>query len=151
MKKSGKARAHTNIALIKYWGKADEDLIIPMNNSLSVTLERFYTETRVTFDASLTEDQLILNKEAVNAKESAKIQRYMDMIRKEAGISTYALIESDNFVPTAAGLASSASAYAALAGACNEALDLNLSDKDLSRLARRGSGSSIKKYLWWFC
>lgn len=52
MKKSGKARAHTNIALIKYWGKADEDLIIPMNNSLSVTLERFYTETRVTFDAS---------------------------------------------------------------------------------------------------
>ena len=110
-----------------------------MNNSLSVTLERFYTETRVTFDASLTEDQLILNKEAVNAKESAKIQRYMDMIRKEAGISTYALIESDNFVPTAAGLASSASAYAALAGACNEALDLNLSDKDLSRLARRGS------------
>ena len=115
-----------------------------MNNSLSVTLERFYTETRVTFDASLTEDQLILNKEAVNAKESAKIQRYMDMIRKEAGISTYALIESDNFVPTAAGLASSASAYAALAGACNEALDLNLSDKDLSRLARRGSGSASR-------
>ena len=113
-----------------------------MNNSLSVTLERFYTETRVTFDASLTEDQLILN-EAVNAK-SAKIQRYMDMIRKEAGISTYALIESDNFVPTAAGLASSASAYAALAGACNEALDLNLSDKDLSRLARRGSGSASR-------
>ena len=118
-----------------------------MNNSLSVTLERFYTETRVTFDASLTEDQLILNKEAVNAKESAKIQRYMDMIRKEAGISTYALIESDNFVPTAAGLASSASAYAALAGACNEALDLNLSDKDLSRLARRGSGSASKVFM----
>ena len=83
MKKSGKARAHTNIALIKYWGKADENLIIPMNNSLSVTLERFYTETRVTFDDSLTEDQLILNQEAVNAKESAKIQRYMDMVRKE--------------------------------------------------------------------
>ena len=61
MKKSGKARAHTNIALIKYWGKADENLIIPMNNSLSVTLERFYTETHVTFDDSLTEDQLILD------------------------------------------------------------------------------------------
>ena len=71
----------------------------------------------------------------------------MDMIRKEAGISTYALIESDNFVPTAAGLASSASAYAALAGACNEALDLNLSDKDLSRLARRGSGSASKVFM----
>ncbi|MCE5021627.1 diphosphomevalonate decarboxylase [Staphylococcus haemolyticus] len=144
MKKSGKARAHTNIALIKYWGKADEALIIPMNNSLSVTLDRFYTETRVTFDETLTEDQLILNGEAVNAKESAKIQRYMEMIRKEAGISEHALIESENFVPTAAGLASSASAYAALAGACNEALQLGLSDKDLSRLARRGSGSASR-------
>ncbi|WP_317955087.1 diphosphomevalonate decarboxylase [Staphylococcus haemolyticus] len=144
MKKSGKARAHTNIALIKYWGKADEALIIPMNNSLSVTLDRFYTETRVTFDETLTEDLLILNGEAVNAKESAKIQRYMEMIRKEAGISEHALIESENFVPTAAGLASSASAYAALAGACNEALQLGLSDKDLSRLARRGSGSASR-------
>lgn len=144
MKKSGKARAHTNIALIKYWGKADEALIIPMNNSLSVTLDRFYTETRVTFDETLTEDQLILNGEAVNAKESAKIQRYMEMIRKEAGISEHALIESENFVPTAAGLASSASAYAALAGACNEALQLGLSDKALSRLARRGSGSASR-------
>lgn len=144
MKKSGKARAHTNIALIKYWGKADEALIIPMNNSLSVTLDRFYTETRVTFDETLTEDQLILNGEDVNAKESAKIQRYMEMIRKEAGISEHALIESENFVPTAAGLASSASAYAALAGACNEALQLGLSDKDLSRLARRGSGSASR-------
>ncbi|MGI8142787.1 diphosphomevalonate decarboxylase [Staphylococcus haemolyticus] len=144
MKKNGKARAHTNIALIKYWGKADEALIIPMNNSLSVTLDRFYTETRVTFDEALTEDQLILNGEAVNAKESAKIQRYMEMIRKEAGISEHALIESENFVPTAAGLASSASAYAALAGACNEALQLGLSDKDLSRLARRGSGSASR-------
>lgn len=144
MKKNGKARAHTNIALIKYWGKADEALIIPMNNSLSVTLDRFYTETRVTFDETLTEDQLILNGEAVNAKESAKIQRYMEMIRKEAGISEHALTESENFVPTAAGLASSASAYAALAGACNEALQLGLSDKDLSRLARRGSGSASR-------
>lgn len=144
MKKNGKARAHTNIALIKYWGKADEALIIPMNNSLSVTLDRFYTETRVTFDETLTEDQLILNGEDVNAKESAKIQRYMEMIRKEAGISEHALIESENFVPTAAGLASSASAYAALAGACNEALQLGLSDKDLSRLARRGSGSASR-------
>ena len=144
MKQSGKARAHTNIALIKYWGKADEALIIPMNNSLSVTLDRFYTETQVTFDETLSHDQLVLNGEEVDAKESAKIQRYMDMIRKEAGITTHALIESENFVPTAAGLASSASAYAALAGACNEALQLGLSDKDLSRLARRGSGSASR-------
>ena len=60
-----------------------------MNNSLSVTLDRFYTETRVTFDETLTEDQLILNGKS-NAKESAKIQRYMEMIRKEGDFRTCA-------------------------------------------------------------
>ncbi|MDU1374338.1 MAG: diphosphomevalonate decarboxylase, partial [Staphylococcus epidermidis] len=144
MVKSGKARAHTNIALIKYWGKADETYIIPMNNSLSITLDRFYTETKVTFDPDFTEDRLILNGNEVNAKEKEKIQNYMNIVRDLAGNRLHARIESENYVPTAAGLASSASAYAALAAACNEALSLNLSDTDLSRLARRGSGSASR-------
>lgn len=76
MVKSGKARAHTNIALIKYWGKADEDLILPMNNSLSVSLERFYTETKVTFSESYTEDTLVLNGETVNAQ---KVKKSLDL------------------------------------------------------------------------
>ena len=66
----------------------------------------------------------------------------MNIVRDLAGNRLHARIESENYVPTAAGLASSASAYAALAAACNEALSLNLSDTDLSRLARRGSGSA---------
>ena len=144
MAKSGKARAHTNIALIKYWGKADEKLIIPMNNSLSVSLDKFYTETKVTFDSDYPADQLILNGKVANEKETKKIQSYMDIVREIAGTDLHARIDSQNFVPTAAGLASSASAYAALATACNEALQLNLSDKDLSRLARRGSGSASR-------
>lgn len=141
---SGKARAHTNIALIKYWGKADETYIIPMNNSLSVTLDRFYTETKVTFDERYTKDTLILNGEAVNESEATKINKFMNIVREQGHTSMYAYIESDNFVPTAAGLASSASAYAALAAACNAALNLELTDKDLSRLARRGSGSASR-------
>ncbi|WP_029056383.1 diphosphomevalonate decarboxylase [Staphylococcus sp. URHA0057] len=144
MAKSGKARAHTNIALIKYWGKADEKLIIPMNNSLSVSLEKFYTETEVTFDSDYQNDQFILNGEEANEKETKKIQSYMDIVREVAGTNLHARIDSHNFVPTAAGLASSASAYAALAAACNEALQLRLKDKDLSRLARRGSGSASR-------
>ncbi|PTU84837.1 diphosphomevalonate decarboxylase [Staphylococcus pasteuri] len=144
MAKSGKARAHTNIALIKYWGKADEKLIIPMNNSLSVSLEKFYTETEVTFDSDYQNDQFILNGEEANEKETKKIQSYMDIVREVAGTNLHARIDSHNFVPTAAGLASSASAYAALAAACNEALQLRLTDKDLSRLARRGSGSASR-------
>ncbi|HLR20287.1 MAG TPA: diphosphomevalonate decarboxylase [Staphylococcus sp.] len=144
MVNSGKARAHTNIALIKYWGKADETYIIPMNNSLSVTLERFYTETKVTFDKSYTKDTLILNGQAVNDAEASKIRRFMDVFRELSQTSMYAYIESENYVPTAAGLASSASAYAALAAACNEALNLGLTEKALSRLARRGSGSASR-------
>lgn len=144
MAKSGKASAHTNIALIKYWGKADEKLIIPMNNSLSVSLDKFYTETKVTFDSDYPADQLILNGKEANEKETKKIQSYMDIVREIANTDLHARIDSQNFVPTAAGLASSASAYAALAAACNEALQLELSDKDLSRLARRGSGSASR-------
>ncbi|WP_142351549.1 diphosphomevalonate decarboxylase [Staphylococcus caeli] len=144
MVNSGKARAHTNIALIKYWGKADETYIIPMNNSLSVTLERFYTETKVTFDPEYTEDVLVLNGETIEGKESVKISRYMDIVRAQADTTMYARIESENYVPTAAGLASSASAYAALAAACDKALNLGLSGKALSRLARRGSGSASR-------
>ena len=68
----------------------------------------------------------------------------MDIVRDVAATDLHAKIESNNFVPTAAGLASSVSAYAALAAACNEALQLGLSSKDLSRLARRGSGSASR-------
>lgn len=141
---SGKARAHTNIALIKYWGKADETYIIPMNNSLSVTLDRFYTETKVTFDESYTKDTLILNGQVVEENEAVKISKFMDIVRELGGTSAHAYIESENYVPTAAGLASSASAYAALAAACDKALNLGLTGKALSRLARRGSGSASR-------
>ncbi|MHD0368869.1 diphosphomevalonate decarboxylase [Mammaliicoccus sciuri] len=144
MNMSGKARAHTNIALIKYWGKADESLIIPMNNSLSVTLDKFYTETKVIFSPEYTKDILVLNGEEVNEEQSKKIYQFMNLVRERSHTSHYAYIESVNYVPTAAGLASSASAFAALAAACNEALNLNMSDKDLSRLARRGSGSASR-------
>lgn len=141
---SGKARAHTNIALIKYWGKADETYIIPMNNSLSVTLDRFYTETKVTFDESYPKDTLILNGQVVEENEAVKISKFMDIVRELGGTSAHAYIESENYVPTAAGLASSASAYAALAAACDKALNLGLTGKALSRLARRGSGSASR-------
>ena len=121
------ARAHTNIALIKYWGKKDTEFILPMNNSLSLTLDHFYTDTSVTFDSSYTKDTFILNgKEIPN------------------GISEFAKVNSTNHVPTTAGLASSASAFAALAAAASKASGMNLSRRDLSRLARRGSGSATR-------
>ena len=140
----GIARAHTNIALIKYWGKRDKDLFLPMNSSLSLTLEAFYTDTKVTFDDSLTEDSFLLNGKRQSEKEIAKISRFLDLFCEYIGKRPFARVESLNFVPTAAGLASSASAFAALALAVADGLKLDLSRQELSTLARRGSGSSTR-------
>lgn len=144
VKQSNWVRAHTNIAFIKYWGKENEELIIPKNNSLSLTLDAFYTDTQVTFDGSLSNDILFIDGEEQDEKALKKAQVILDLVRTEAGITDYAKIDSKNHVPTAAGLASSASGLAALAGAASLAAGLNLSEKELSRLARRGSGSASR-------
>lgn len=140
----GKARAYTNIALIKYWGKKNEELTLPMNNSLSLTLDAFYTETEVIFSDSYMVDEFYLDGTLQDEKATKKVSQFLDLFRKEAGLSLKASVISQNFVPTAAGLASSASGLAALAGACNTALKLGLDDLSLSRFARRGSGSACR-------
>ena len=140
----GKARAYTNIALIKYWGKKNEELILPMNNSLSLTLDAFYTETEVIFSDGYMVDEFYLDGTLQDEKATKKVSQFLDLFRKEAGLSLKASVISQNFVPTAAGLASSASGLAALAGACNTALKLGLDDLSLSRFARRGSGSACR-------
>ncbi|HFI0057027.1 TPA: diphosphomevalonate decarboxylase [Streptococcus suis] len=142
--KIGIARAHTNIALIKYWGKRDKQLFLPMNSSLSLTLDAFYTDTKVIFDSDLTADEFYLNGILQDSKEILKISRFLDLFCEYIGERTFARVDSLNFVPTAAGLASSASAFAALTLATATALGLNLSREELSTLARRGSGSSTR-------
>lgn len=135
-------RAHTNIALIKYWGKKDMELKIPTNSSISLTLDNFYTDTKVTYDDALTKDEFYLDGERVDDKVAKRVFKYMDVLRKEVPIPSFARIESFNNVPKEAGLASSASAFAALAKAAT--LHLELDDKQLSRLARLGSGSASR-------
>ncbi|BAM46415.1 diphosphomevalonate decarboxylase [Amphibacillus xylanus] len=139
-----KARAHTNIALIKYWGKRDEKLFLPTNNSLSMTLDQFYTETVVEFNPDLKQDKFILDGIEMNPEETAKVSRFMDKIRRYTGQSHYALIDSINHVPTAAGFASSASGYAALAAAAMKASGVSFSENELSIMARQGSGSASR-------
>ncbi|CAM3746041.1 diphosphomevalonate decarboxylase [Erysipelothrix urinaevulpis] len=135
-------RANTNIALIKYWGKADEALKIPTNSSLSMTLDNLYTETSVDYQSELSEDVFYLDGIQQTGKSLERVQKFMDYVRKEYNVKEYALITSYNHVPSAAGLASSASAFAALAKAST--LHLNLDDEALSRLARVGSGSASR-------
>lgn len=139
------AKAHTNIALIKYWGKRNETLILPTNNSLSLTLDGFYTKTTVTFKDELTEDIFILDDEIISGEQYRRVTVFLDLIRTYAGKSgLYAEINSINEVPTAAGFASSASGFAALAAAATKALGLTLTDQELSMLTRQGSGSACR-------
>lgn len=138
------AKANTNIALIKYWGKRDETLFLPMNSSLSITLDRFYTTTTVEFSKSFSKDIFLLNNEQANVADSHKVFRFLDNIRKIAGTSLRTVVSSENKVPTAAGFASSASGFAALAAAGAKALNLDLNEKELSILARQDSGSACR-------
>lgn len=140
----GIARAHTNIALIKYWGKRDKEQFLPMNSSLSLTLDAFYTDTKVVFDDSLTADEFYLNGQKQSEKEIQKISHFLNLFREQIDKGRFARVDSLNFVPTAAGLASSASAFAALALATATALRLEMSKEELSTYARRGSGSSTR-------
>ncbi|HEY4177088.1 MAG TPA: diphosphomevalonate decarboxylase [Kofleriaceae bacterium] len=138
------ARACANIALVKYWGKRDAALNLPAAGSLSLTLGALVTETTVSFDAQLADDELELDGQPARPKDVAKIRSFLDLVRADAAITTRARVVSRNDFPTASGLASSASGFAALAVAATTAAGLALSPRALSMLARRGSGSAAR-------
>ena len=138
------AKANVNIALIKYWGKKDISWNLPLTSSISLTLDTFYTLTTVAYDPKLAEDILYIDDELITGHENLRVTRYMDKIRQLYNIPYYAKITSYNHVPKKAGLASSSSAFAALAYAATKAYGINLDKKELSSLARLGSGSASR-------
>ena len=137
------AVAHPNIALIKYWGKADVVRNIPAVGSLSITLDGLTTTTRVRFDPDLGADRL---GGRPAPKMEARVTSCLDLVRRRAGVETRALVESHNDFPTAAGLASSASGFAALVvaadGALGSAINLNAGYSAFSRSTIAGIRSS---------
>jgi diphosphomevalonate decarboxylase len=144
MKRRAIAEANTNIALVKYWGKRDGKLNLPAVGSLSLTLEGLTTRTEVRFEKALEADGLILNNEPAGGEPLRRISKFLDLVRERAGLNERAAVVSANNFPTAAGLASSASAFAALALAATKAAGVELSQRELSQLARRGSGSAAR-------
>jgi diphosphomevalonate decarboxylase len=138
------AIAHANIALVKYWGKRDETLNLPAAGSISITLRDLFTKTSVEFRENLKNDILILNGERANPKQESRSSKFLDLIRKMADTRIFAEITSENNFPTGAGLASSASGFAALAVAASHAAGLSLPPARLSELSRRGSGSAAR-------
>ena len=141
--KQGAATARSNIALVKYWGKRQTRLNLPAVGSLSITLDALATETTVSFDSAFESDDLVLDGER-RPEQLERVSQCLDIMREMAGVSLRAHVRSANNFPTAAGLASSASGFAALVAAANAALGLDLSDRELSILARRGSGSAAR-------
>lgn len=161
------AEAPINIALIKYWGKRDAQLNIPTNDSISLTLEslpeespaslpqpeggetamRLRTVTTVRFAApcdpadAKDDDCLVLN--GVASVPNSRIKRCLGYIRSIRTLPRVS-IESWNQFPTAAGLASSASGYAALVRALSELVTPPLTEQEASIAARLGSGSACR-------
>lgn len=138
------ARSTSNIAFVKYWGRIDDILRLPMNGSVSMNLSETYTTTTVEFDESLAEDIVELQGEQLNAKQKGRVSQHLDRIRDLAGISTFARVDSHNNFPMGAGIASSASAFAALTIAGCTAAGLELNEEELTILARQGSGSACR-------
>ncbi len=138
------AQASPNIALIKYWGNRDDALRLPANSSISMNLDGLFTRTRVAFDPRLSADALILNGEVERGPGLARVSAFLSVVRELAGVNIPARVVSENNFPAGAGIASSASAYAALSLAASAALGLHLLESELSRLARRGSGSACR-------
>jgi len=137
------AQAQPNIALVKYWGKQSEALNIPATSSLSVTLDALWTRTSVRFSSALVSDRLSIN----GIEDRSQLERVtpcLDALRQEAGTGLHAEVVSESNFPVGAGIASSASGFAALVTAACAALDLDTSRTDKSRLARRSSASAAR-------
>jgi diphosphomevalonate decarboxylase len=142
MKATGIANANT--AIIKYWGKFDDKLKLPMNSSMSMTTDIMETITTVEFREDLVDDDVMIDKKPAGEKPKKRVSKQLDVIRTKAGITTKAKVISENNFPSDVGLASSASAFAALTIAGCAAAGLELDQKELSIISRQGSGSSCR-------
>lgn len=138
------AVSHSNIALVKYWGKGAEKLRLPVNSSVAISLDNLTTTTTVEFSESLEKDEVELIGVGFEEGELEKVSKHLDRVREMAGISMRAKVVSNNSFPKAAGMASSASGFSALSVAAAKAAGLTLSEKELSILARQGSGSASR-------
>ncbi len=142
MKKT--ATAPANIAFIKYWGKIHDALRIPANSSISMNLSGTTTTTTVEFSQAHAHDSVVLADGIFSEQEVNRIISHLDRIRRIAQSTLCAKIVTSNTFPKGTGIASSASGFAALTVAAAAALGLSLSGKELTVLARIGSGSACR-------
>jgi diphosphomevalonate decarboxylase len=137
------AVAHPNIALVKYWGKSDPARNLPAVGSISITLDTLLTTTTVRFDPALADDRFTLDGRPA-PDQLARVRSCLDLFRARLPGVPHAEVASVNSFPTAAGLASSASGFAALVMAVDHALGARLERTELAELARQCSGSAAR-------
>lgn len=133
-----------NIAFVKYWGRKNHALRLPLNSSISMNLDNATTTTTVEFDPALKTDQVTIEGTETTPQAAARVSGHLDRVRGLAGIEARARVVSRNSFPMGAGIASSASAFAALTVAACAAANLNLNERELTILARLGSGSACR-------
>lgn len=136
-------KASSDIALVKYWGKKDEVLRLPENGSISLILAGLDTVTTVEFSQSLLNDEVIIQGESEEG-EARRVVKHLDRIRKLANNNVFAKVISQNTFPKGTGLSSSGSGFAALTIAAVKAMGIELSEKEMSILARQGSGTACR-------
>jgi diphosphomevalonate decarboxylase len=136
--------APANIAFIKYWGKTDEQLRLPLNPSISMNLSNTYTETTVEFHPDFIQDEIKLFDGVFSEDEIKRTITSLNLIREKANSHYFARVVTKNTFPKGAGAAASASGFAALTVAAFAALEIKLSEKELSMFARLGSGSACR-------
>ena len=144
LKRRATGHAHANIALAKYWGKADVDRNLPAVPSLSVGVDGLSTETTIALDPDLSEDTLTIDFRPAHLYELERVSAFLDLFRDDVGCELRAKVTSLTNFPQSAGLASSAAGFAALALAANAIFGTGRSIPELSALARRGSGSAAR-------
>ena len=141
---SATARAHSNIAFVKYWGNRDHRLRLPANSSVSMNLADLHTTTTVEWDGDLKADTLAINGAIAADTALKRVADHLDVLRARFKIRRFARVSSINNFPMGTGIASSASAFAALTVAASAALGISVSERELSLLARMGSGSAAR-------
>ena len=145
--------APANIAFIKYWGARDLDKALPMNPSISMTLEECVTQcTAETLDGEKDEIWISEPDGGFGSPEpdfARRMVEQLNRIRQWGKTDARFRVATRNNFPGSAGLASSASGFAALTLAAAGALGKSDTPIDeLSRLARlSGSGSAARSVL----
>lgn len=138
------AIAPSNLAFIKYWGRHNTEDRLPVNSSISMNLSSLTTNTTVEFSSQYEADEITIDGRTLSATEYSRTTKQLQRVRDLLHVTERAKVVSTNNFPSGTGLSSSASGFAALTAAAVAAAGAELTEKELSILARKGSGSACR-------